>query len=118
MHGRVGLWHDTWLADIEAKQIPFTKGVDPLMVLATDALIATWKNEGLPADRISIENASVVTACARWPLLIDPQLQGVKWIKQRFGDVLTVVQLTQVGRGVCDVMDKQSNGDACGRTSG
>uniref|UniRef100_A0A0G4GMS7 Dynein-1, subspecies f n=1 Tax=Chromera velia CCMP2878 TaxID=1169474 RepID=A0A0G4GMS7_9ALVE len=92
---RIQLWQETWLPDIQEKQVPFTAGVDPLNVLANDADIAIWKNEGLPADRISIENASVVTSCSRWPLLIDPQLQGIKWIKSRFGDNLTVVQLTQ-----------------------
>ncbi|CEL96675.1 unnamed protein product [Vitrella brassicaformis CCMP3155] len=91
---RVDLWQNTWLPDIEQKQIPFTKGVDPLTVLTTDANIAKWKNEGLPADRLSIENAAVLTSCSRWPLIIDPQLQGVKWLKQRFGDNLTTIQLT------------------------
>jgi dynein heavy chain len=57
--------------------------------------MAGWNNEGLPADRISLENASVIVSCARWPLLIDPQLQGVKWLKQRCGEELTVIQLTQ-----------------------
>ena len=34
---RTGLWKDTWLSDIEQKKIPFTQGVDPLKVLATDS---------------------------------------------------------------------------------
>ena len=42
-----------------------------------------WANEGLPADQLAVENASIVSNCARWPLMIDPQLQGVTWIKQR-----------------------------------
>lgn len=32
--------------------------------------------EGLPADRMSTENATILTICERWPLMIDPQLQG------------------------------------------
>ena len=57
--------------------------MDPLTVLATDSDFAKWKNEGLAADRISLENGAIVTQCSRWPLMIDPQLQGVKWIKGR-----------------------------------
>merc|ERR1719409_2182956 len=87
--------NSTWLEDIKQRGIPHTDGIDPLKVLADEAAIAQWMNEGLPADRISVENASVVTSCARWPLMIDPQLQGVKWIKQRFSDSLEVIQFTQ-----------------------
>merc|ERR1719453_2379241 len=71
-----------------------TENIDPLTVLCNDTDIASWQNEGLPSDRISIENASVVTSCQRWPLMVDPQLQGVKWIRQRIGENLTVLQFT------------------------
>merc|ERR1719460_3149669 len=55
-----------WLEDIKTRGIPHTEGIDPLKVLTDEAAIAQWMNEGLPADRISVENACVVTACARW----------------------------------------------------
>merc|ERR1719305_950236 len=84
-----------WMEEIKTRGIPHTEGIDPLKVLTDEAAIAQWMNEGLPADRISVENACVVTACARWPLMIDPQLQGVKWIKSRLAESLTGIQLTQ-----------------------
>ena len=40
--------------------------------------------EGLPADRISLENGAIMTNAKRWPLVIDPQLQGIKWLRHRF----------------------------------
>jgi dynein heavy chain len=83
-----------WLEDIKQRSIPHTEGIDALKVLTDEAAIAQWMNEGLPADRISVENACVVIACARWPLMIDPQLQGVKWIKSRFSDSLMCIQFT------------------------
>ena len=92
---RSGLWKDTWLADIESRKIPRTSGIDPLEVLATAADQAVWKTEGLPADRVSLENASVVVSCNRYPLLIDPQLQGQKWIKGREGSEMLTIQLSQ-----------------------
>lgn len=92
---RSGLWKDTWLADIESRKIPRTNGIDPLEVLATAADQAVWKTEGLPADRVSLENASVVVSCNRYPLLIDPQLQGQKWIKGREGSEMITIQLSQ-----------------------
>ena len=86
------LWETGWTADLHERQIPITDKIDPLKVLSTEADVAGWQNEGLPSDRISVENAAVVTSCSRWPLMIDPQLQGVKWIKQRLGEDLTVLQ--------------------------
>merc|ERR1740138_581265 len=79
---------------MESKGIPKSDKIDPLKILATEADIAGWQNEGLPSDRVSVENASVVTSCSRWPLMIDPQLQGVKWIKQRLGEDCTILQFT------------------------
>eukprot|EP00931_Biecheleriopsis_adriatica_P107676 TRINITY_DN819_c0_g1_i4.p1 TRINITY_DN819_c0_g1~~TRINITY_DN819_c0_g1_i4.p1 ORF type:complete len:2563 (-),score=618.44 TRINITY_DN819_c0_g1_i4:48-7736(-) len=95
MSFRVELWKEAWTTDFSGRGIPMTAGIDPLKVLATEADIAGWQNEGLPSDRISVENAAVVTSCSRWPLMIDPQLQGVKWIKQRLGEDLSTLQFTQ-----------------------
>ena len=50
-------------------------------MLTNDSQKAQWQNEGLPADRISIENGAIITNCNRWPLIIDPQLQGISWIR-------------------------------------
>ena len=77
------LWREQWLPDIIGKKIPITDGVDPLAILATPAEQAGWKNEILPLDRVSLENASVIVSCSRWSLIIDSQLQGQKWIRDR-----------------------------------
>lgn len=69
-----------------------------MLALLTDpAQIAHWNNENLPNDRMSIENATILTNAERWPLMIDPQLQGIKWIKTREGDELKVVRLGAKG---------------------
>lgn len=41
---RNNLWEGIWLPDIVARKIPFTEGVDPLKILATDSDQAKWKN--------------------------------------------------------------------------
>ncbi|XP_064623162.1 dynein beta chain, ciliary-like [Lineus longissimus] len=77
--------------------IPISEGLDPLSMLTDDAKVATWNNEGLPSDRMSTENATILTNAERWPLMIDPQLQGVKWIKTKYGADLRVVRIGQKG---------------------
>ena len=79
---RVKLWKEVWLADLKARDIPITENIDPLWTLTNESQTAVWQNEGLPADRISIENGAIITNCNRWPLLIDPQLQGIRWLKK------------------------------------
>lgn len=52
-------------------------------MLTDDATVAAWHNQGLPNDRMSTENAVILTTSERWPLIIDPQQQGIKWIQNR-----------------------------------
>lgn len=37
--------------------------------------------QGLPSDGFSTENGIIVVRGTRWPLVIDPQCQAQKWIK-------------------------------------
>eukprot|EP00762_Andalucia_godoyi_P000343 ANDGO_03199.mRNA.1 Dynein beta chain len=94
---RESLMKEKWIPDMQSREIPFTPAIDPLYgVLTDEAEVAGWNNEFLPSDRISVENGAIVKNAKRWPLLIDPQLQGVKWIKTREEkNNLRIVQLTQ-----------------------
>uniref|UniRef100_A0A8B9HTP5 Dynein, axonemal, heavy chain 9 n=1 Tax=Astyanax mexicanus TaxID=7994 RepID=A0A8B9HTP5_ASTMX len=100
------LMDNTWkpyLSQLKAP-IPVTPGLDPLSMLMDDADVAAWQNEGLPADRMSTENATILTSCERWPLMVDPQLQGIKWIKNKYGDNLQVIRIGQ--RGYLDSIER------------
>lgn len=72
-------------------------------MLTDDADVAAWQNEGLPADRVSMENATILTNCERWPLMVDPQLQGIKWLKNTTGlkaELLEDAEKTGLPRGL------------------
>lgn len=84
--------------------IPISENKNPMEMVCDEAKIAEWNNQGLPNDRMSVENAIILTNSARWPLMIDPQLQGIKWIKQKYGDTLTVTRLTL--RNYLDIIEK------------
>ncbi|KAK6632535.1 hypothetical protein RUM43_013303 [Polyplax serrata] len=94
---RIDLMEKNWIPFIKSVQppIPVMDEADPLSLLIDDAQIATWNNEGLPNDKMSVENATILVNSTRWPLMIDPQLQGIKWIKHKYGDDLKVVRLGQ-----------------------
>jgi dynein heavy chain len=46
-------------------------------------MIRQWNTDGLPRDDFSTENAILVTKGRRWPLMIDPQEQANRWIRNK-----------------------------------
>ncbi|GBF97683.1 flagellar outer dynein arm heavy chain beta [Raphidocelis subcapitata] len=87
---------ERWLPDILERGIPISKGIKPLDLLTDDSTKAKWAQEGLPTDPLSVENGAIMTNAARWSLMIDPQLQGIKWIKKREAAAgLVVLQQSQ-----------------------
>uniref|UniRef100_G3QM43 Dynein axonemal heavy chain 17 n=1 Tax=Gorilla gorilla gorilla TaxID=9595 RepID=G3QM43_GORGO len=90
--------------------IPITNGLDPLSLLTDDADVATWNNQGLPSDRMSTENATILGNTERWPLIVDAQLQGIKWIKNKYRSELKAIRLGQ--KSYLDVIEQAiSEGD-------
>uniref|UniRef100_A0A2K6TUR9 Dynein axonemal heavy chain 17 n=1 Tax=Saimiri boliviensis boliviensis TaxID=39432 RepID=A0A2K6TUR9_SAIBB len=90
--------------------VPITNGLDPLSLLTDDADVATWNNQGLPSDRMSTENATILCNTERWPLIVDAQLQGIKWIKNKYGRELKAIRLGQ--KSYLDIIEQAiSEGD-------
>ena len=82
----------------EGSRIPMSQDPNPLKILTSDAEVAQWNADCLPADVVSTENGSIVSSTSRWPLLIDPQLQGIRWLKHKEGGGdrnLNIVRLGQ-----------------------
>ena len=91
--------------NITENQIPMTEGIDVLKVLVDPATIAGWVGEGLPSDRTSIENGTITCNSERWPLMCDPQLQGIAWIKER--ESKNNLQVVRMGAPkTADIMEK------------
>jgi dynein heavy chain len=66
--------------------IPMSPNSNPINILTDEATVAEWNNCKLPADQVSIENGSILTNSERYSLMIDPQLQGITWIKEKEKD--------------------------------
>ena len=80
---RERLLGELWKPDLIGRGIPLTDGFDPMNLLTDASKTAGWRAEGLPADPLSTQNAAIIVMCARFPLVIDPQLQAVVWIRGR-----------------------------------
>ena len=93
---REKLVNSKWLPDMSERQIPMSEAIQPLDILTDDSLKAQWNQESLPTDPLSIGNGAIMTNAARWSLMIDPQLQGVKWIQTKEeANGLKIIQLSQ-----------------------
>ena len=85
---RNDLVFDQWIKDMTERNIPMTEGIVPLTMLCDDAEVAVWNGQGLPTDSVSVQNGAIIANCKRWPLLIDPQLQGIKWIRRKHTEMV------------------------------
>jgi dynein heavy chain len=53
-----------------------------MMKIMEDPVVTkTWTVAQLPSDNLSIENAIILFTSRRWPLMIDPQNQANRFIK-------------------------------------
>lgn len=82
----------------EENQIPLSSDPNPLKILTSDAEVAQWNADYLPADIVSTENGSIVTSTSRWPLIIDPQLQGIRWLKKKESGKDRNLQVVRLGQ--------------------
>ncbi|OXU30794.1 hypothetical protein TSAR_013179 [Trichomalopsis sarcophagae] len=69
-----------WFEYIQRRKIPISLNVNIVDSLTDTATTGEWNLQGLPNDELSIQNGIIVTKASRYPLLIDPQLQGKAWI--------------------------------------
>ena len=85
-----------WAKRLSDLGVPHTHGCDLRKTLEEPIKTRNWVIAGLPTDQVSVENAIIVSKSRRWPLMIDPQGQANRWIKNLEKDNgLDVVKLTQ-----------------------
>ena len=69
--------------DLAERGIPVTENLDVTRFLVEESEIGEWNLQGLPTDELSIQNGIMTTRATRYPVLVDPQGQGLSWIKNR-----------------------------------
>ncbi|KDO29332.1 hypothetical protein SPRG_05868 [Saprolegnia parasitica CBS 223.65] len=85
-----------FLKDLKDRQVPVTADLQLTNFLVDLGTIADWNVEGLPADPLSTQNGILVTMSSKYPLLIDPQGQGLNWILMREAGRLPSVGLVSI----------------------
>jgi dynein heavy chain len=80
---------EIWRQAIAENGIKLTDKITMSKVLGDDVTIRLWGVAGLPSDKLSVENGIIMFKSRRWPLMIDPQTQANKFVKNLGKDVET-----------------------------
>ncbi|XP_060776842.1 dynein axonemal heavy chain 3 [Neoarius graeffei] len=70
-------WHKICMK----RKVPCSEDFTLSNILGNQVSIRAWRIAGLPVDSFSTDNGIMVSNSRRWPLMIDPQGQANKWIK-------------------------------------
>uniref|UniRef100_A0A8C9V6G4 Dynein axonemal heavy chain 7 n=1 Tax=Scleropages formosus TaxID=113540 RepID=A0A8C9V6G4_SCLFO len=84
-----------WHLLCKKKQIPCSEEFTLSNTLGNPVMIRAWQIAGLPVDAFSTDNGIIVSNSRRWPLMIDPQGQANKWVKNmEKANKLAVIKLS------------------------
>ncbi|KAL3276277.1 hypothetical protein HHI36_024027 [Cryptolaemus montrouzieri] len=85
-----------WVINLTGYGIVVTKDFQLTAVLGEPVLIRQWNISGLPSDNFSIDNGIIIKNARRYALMIDPQGQANKWIKNmEKANNLAIIRLNQ-----------------------
>jgi dynein heavy chain len=86
-----------WVQALKQNDIPCSDTPTLNNTLGDPVRIRQWNIDGLPTDGFSIDNGIVVFNARRWPLMIDPQGQANRWIRNMEGKRLKIIDLKMTG---------------------
>uniref|UniRef100_K3W9Z0 AAA+ ATPase domain-containing protein n=1 Tax=Globisporangium ultimum (strain ATCC 200006 / CBS 805.95 / DAOM BR144) TaxID=431595 RepID=K3W9Z0_GLOUD len=90
-----------WYTGLQQFNIPHTHGCNIITTLADPVKVRGWQIAGLPSDNLSVQNGIIMARARRWSLLIDPQGQANRFIKNLGKDTsengIDVIKLTDKG---------------------
>ncbi|ESP04959.1 hypothetical protein LOTGIDRAFT_184938 [Lottia gigantea] len=85
-----------WMKEVRKLGLPCDPCFSFCNFMSKPTQVRDWNIKGLPSDSFSTENGVIVTEGSRWPLMVDPQGQAIKWVKNMEADYnLKVIDLQQ-----------------------
>eukprot|EP00401_Gymnodinium_catenatum_P030183 CAMPEP_0117463678 /NCGR_PEP_ID=MMETSP0784-20121206/3705_1 /TAXON_ID=39447 /ORGANISM="" /LENGTH=245 /DNA_ID=CAMNT_0005257505 /DNA_START=15 /DNA_END=750 /DNA_ORIENTATION=+ len=84
----------SWVNVMRNSNVPSAAEFQLRAVIGEEVVIRQWVIDKLPNDSLSVDNALIMEKSRRWPLMIDPQIQANKWIKNTYTERLKVLRLT------------------------
>eukprot|EP00929_Paragymnodinium_shiwhaense_P087552 TRINITY_DN476_c0_g8_i1.p1 TRINITY_DN476_c0_g8~~TRINITY_DN476_c0_g8_i1.p1 ORF type:complete len:2571 (-),score=771.76 TRINITY_DN476_c0_g8_i1:261-7973(-) len=85
-----------WAQELDVHRIAHNAECNMRTVLGEPVKIQQWVVCSLPNDNLSVENGIIIDRSRRWPLMIDPQRQANKYIKNMGKDVETGIDVCKL----------------------
>lgn len=79
---RISQVYSQWYESCQQRDIPISAKFDFTQFVTNQGEVQRWLSHSLPQDSTSIQSAVLVKNTRKWPLLIDPQRQALKWISE------------------------------------
>jgi dynein heavy chain len=73
----------SWSALLQRFGLVSTQPYSLQQTLGDAVQIQKWHLDELPQEEVAVDNAIIMENSERWPLLIDPQMQGNNWIRRK-----------------------------------
>ena len=76
-----GQLESEWINKLSDLKLTHDDSLSMRKLLGDEVKIRQWNVAGLPSDNLSLQNGIILFTARRWPLMIDPQNQANKFIK-------------------------------------
>lgn len=88
-----------WVGECKRLSIPGSADFNIVDILSNPVQVRGWTLDGLPNDDYTVATAVIMSQSRRWPLMIDPQEQATKWIKnmEKAHDLVVQAQTADYG---------------------
>ena len=82
-----------WLTTLQNSDIACSDPFKLRDTLGDEIMVREWVINKLPNDSLSVDNAIIFEQSIRWPLIIDPEGQANRWVKNTYA-LLKVTKLS------------------------
>lgn len=94
-----------WIQSIRNQGVPISDAYNFLEFMSDPLELLNWRSHGLPSDEISQSSAVSAMSSLKWPMMIDPQFQANKWLKNS-NESLVVIKANQSGSDLAQNIEK------------
>lgn len=96
---------ENWVSLMKSFEIKSSEEFKLQNVLGIPTKIQQWKIDNLPDEDFAVDNGIIMNNSERWPLMLDPQMQGNIWVKTMEKQELRSIKPTMDGKAMSRILE-------------